>query len=458
MTLPRHLQGLETTLPDSGQLAAGTVAAKPENHPGERRQGDPDGAWVPWRIATGEGAANENPLLFRIRLQSFRILAVMATLVLTLMVARGAMMGGPFPWADLGNAAFFVLALAVAAARPNWLRGLCWLGLAALLLNAVEGMEPGATEVVTPVLILLPLLILYGALLGDLWISMTAMVGVSAIYAYTWSSQSNLGERDLLLLTNLCVVTVFSGAAAFCVWLRQRQLADRLNRQAEELRRELDARLRVQALVVHDLRSPLAVLTQAAELADAQAVEQMARRISAILDSAGDLAVGTPPRLTPVTVREIQEYLRVVFDPRLARKEQTLAIAGDDHLLVMTDLAILCNSVLGNFIGNAMKFSPRGATIVLSAERTGDRIRLAVNDRGPGFPEPLLAGKPHHPLQTPAIGTEGEQGGGYGLRIATLCAERLDGRIEMRNRADGGAISVLLPAANGRSSPPTTRR
>lgn len=76
-------------------------------------------------------------------------------------------------------------------------------------------------------------------------------------------------------------------------------------------------------------------------------------------------------------------------------------------------------------------------------------MRIQVEDQGTGFPSQVL----HHGSRGEELsslrGTDGEQGLGYGLRIAALCPERMDGVPEAGNREAGGAvISALLPEAS----------
>ena len=76
-------------------------------------------------------------------------------------------------------------------------------------------------------------------------------------------------------------------------------------------------------------------------------------------------------------------------------------------------------------------------------------MRIAINDRGPGLPQEVLACGPEGKDYPSTPGAEGETGSGYGLRIAALCAERLGGLLEVRNRAGGGAaVSIVLPCSS----------
>jgi signal transduction histidine kinase len=382
-------------------------------------------------------------------LETFRLIAGLAAITLAVIVVRGLLTGASLVWPDFANALFFVLIWALSRFRPDWLKALYWLGLASILLNTAGEALAAAGGMTHPYLLLLPLLVLYGVLLGDIWVSLVAFVGVHAIYLYAWFSQPVHDNKDFLIVTNLCLLTVITAAASFWVWRRHSTLLNQINRQAADLRKEVENRLRLHALIVHDIGNPLMVLLNAVAVDDRHLITDMAERISAIIESTAGLAEGESIKRSAVTFDEICDYLKGVFSTRLAKKNQSVSVTGEPKLSVTTDLTILCNSVLSNALNNAMKFSPRDSVIEIAAEPEGKGVRIAINDRGPGLPQNVLVCGPEGKDYPSTPGSEGETGSGYGLKIAALCAERLGGLLEVRNRAEGGAaVSIVLPCAS----------
>jgi len=379
------------------------------------------------------------------RLQTLRLLLALGTAALIFMAVRAIVVSGAISWPDMANAAFFALLLVLAIVWPHWVTAIAWLGLASLFINAVDGLDFHSQEPLTAAHLLLPLFILYAALLGDLYMSLVALLGVLGIYTATWFTHSAMQPRQTVMLTNLMVLTVVSGVAALAVWWRHSRLERRLDLQADALRTELETRLRLQAMVTHDIRTPLTALVNSALLDDPEIVQEMASRITRIIDSTRELTKGSGIVISAVTVTDIWRYLDETFSAKLSEKDQRLETSGDVAILVEADLAILCNSILGNFITNAAKFSPRGSVIRVTSELAGDAVRIAILDEGPGLPEDLLQRGPESSRHHSRRGTEGEQGTGYGLQIAALCAARMDGRIELGDGPAGGIISVLLP-------------
>jgi len=406
-------------------------------------------AWTPWRFSVGRVSSGEAPWLIRSRLETFRLIAGLAAITLAVVFVRGLLIGAPLVLPDIANAVFFVLIWALSRQRPDWLKALYWLGLMSILLNASGEALTSAGGMNQPYLLLLPLLVLYGALLGDIWVSIVAFMGVHAIYLYAWFSDPVHNRHDFISFTNLCILTVMTAAASFWVWRRLRQLLNQFELQAADLRKEVENRLRLHALIVHDIGNPLMVLLNAVAVDDRHLITDMAERISAIIESTAGLAEGESIKRSVVTFDEICDYLKGVFSARLAKKNQTVTVTGEPKLSVTTDLTILCNSVLSNALNNSMKFSPRDSVIEIAAEPEGKGVRIAINDRGPGLPQKVLVCGPEGKDYPSTPGSEGETGSGYGLRIAALCAERLGGLLEVRNRAEGGAaVSIVLPCAS----------
>lgn len=104
--------------------------------------------------------------------------------------------------------------------------------------------------------------------------------------------------------------------------------------------------------------------------------------------------------------------------------------------------------ILVNLVENAHKYSPAGAPVNLSVRRNGDRLVLAVADRGPGVPDAERE-RIFEPFYRPA-GTPPDVGGtGLGLAIARKLAEAQGGTLSCTPRPGGGSVFLLtLPAAD----------
>jgi signal transduction histidine kinase len=136
-----------------------------------------------------------------------------------------------------------------------------------------------------------------------------------------------------------------------------------------------------------------------------------------------------------------------ILKPLLEQKDLALAIAVDaDVPIVHSDPAKL-QQVLYNFLSNAIKFSPAGGRIDLTAGREDeDHVRIAVADRGPGIaPEnQRLIFEKFRQLDGGMTRTHG--GTGLGLSISKELITILGGTIGVRSAlGEGATFWVVLP-------------
>ncbi len=141
----------------------------------------------------------------------------------------------------------------------------------------------------------------------------------------------------------------------------------------------------------------------------------------------------------------LEEIVGVVLN-RLARplREYKVItnIPPDLPLLPLDD--VLIQQVLMNLLENAMKFSPTGSALELSAQQRPGDVTVTVADRGPGFPpgeEERIFDKFYRVDRQ-----GGRSGAGLGLAICRGIVELHGGHIWAENRPAGGAaIHFTLP-------------
>ena len=103
--------------------------------------------------------------------------------------------------------------------------------------------------------------------------------------------------------------------------------------------------------------------------------------------------------------------------------------------------------VVENLLSNAVKFSPPGGLVRIRVARAGERVRVSVEDRGPGIP---LEFQPHvfeKFAQGPRTNARREGGTGLGLHIARGIVERLGGAMGFASTpGEGSSFYFDLPA------------
>lgn len=255
------------------------------------------------------------------------------------------------------------------------------------------------------------------------------------------------------------------GADAYLIRpVDNRELAARVRAalQIHRLRRELAALRRDQtAMLVHDLRHPLANLSMLAEVIEADDLRPEDRREAAatirrMVDNLGSLvdSILTASKLEagvfsvdpkPVALETFVAPSVEVFGPLATRRRVTLEVASLPAALVRVD-AVRARQVVDNLLSNALKFTPRGGSVRLDATVEGAFVRVRVDDSGSGVPEAERAVVFDRYRQGATGRTRG--GSGLGLAIAAGIVAAHGGDIRCEDSPLGGArFSFSLPRA-----------
>jgi signal transduction histidine kinase len=209
----------------------------------------------------------------------------------------------------------------------------------------------------------------------------------------------------------------------------------------------------------HELRTPLAVIEAQTSLALSQdrdpawyrnaftRVGSESRRIRRLVDDLLWLArVDTPqgrPAAEPVELGVIVHQAAERFAAVAESRGVTLQVSvGLGPLAVMGSSEWL-DRLLGVLLDNAFKYAPTGGTVAVGVAVDGNRVRLVVEDSGPGIPDeerPKIFDRFHR------AEAQGGYGSGLGLAIADAVVRHTHGRWEVDTSALGGArMAVSWP-------------
>jgi two-component system phosphate regulon sensor histidine kinase PhoR len=104
--------------------------------------------------------------------------------------------------------------------------------------------------------------------------------------------------------------------------------------------------------------------------------------------------------------------------------------------------------VIINLLDNAVKFTPAGGNIVISARQSDGRLRLSVRDTGIGIPQDEQGRIFERFYRVDASRDRREGGTGLGLAIAKHLVQAMGGTIEVESSAgEGTTFCVVLPLA-----------
>ena len=225
----------------------------------------------------------------------------------------------------------------------------------------------------------------------------------------------------------------------------------------------------VLGIVAHDLRSPLSAVSMYAHLqleslppgAEARpwmegivrSAEQMGRLIQDLLDVAA-LEAGRL-RMEPCAVRPgalLRDAARA-FETQAAAAGLRLEVHAAPGLPPVLGDPERILQVLGNLLGNAVKFTPAGGRVSLAAAAAPDGVALSVSDTGPGIAPGELERVFDRFWQARSAR---RAGAGLGLAIARGIVEAHGGRLWAESEPGEGSTFtfVLPPAAETDAAPP----
>lgn len=208
----------------------------------------------------------------------------------------------------------------------------------------------------------------------------------------------------------------------------------------------------------HELRTPLAVIEAQTSLAlnqdrdpawyrhAFQRVGSESGRIRRLVDDLLWLArVDTPqgrPSAEPVEVGVLVQQAAERFAAVAESRGITLQVSVGLGPLAVMGSSTWLDRLLGVLLDNAFKYAPAGGTVGLSAGVDGNRVRVVVEDSGPGIPEderPKIFDRFHRAMDQ-------GYGSGLGLAIADAVVRHTHGRWEVSTSALGGArMAVSWP-------------
>ncbi len=241
------------------------------------------------------------------------------------------------------------------------------------------------------------------------------------------------------------------------------RMADELERSIEFIRHDRDRSRDFLADVSHELRTPIAALRMYNELLQNGAVEEVATRAEFLETSrvqierldwlASNLLELSKLDSGLIALDVRPDDLRTVIQSAI---EQARPGADRKGITLVADVPLTpfrfphdpprLGQVVGNLVGNAIKFTPTGGRVTVTLSATQDGARIRVQDTGIGIaPEELP-----HVFERFYRGSRANDvrasGSGLGLAIARSIVEMHGGRISIASRpGQGTQVDVFLP-------------
>lgn len=243
------------------------------------------------------------------------------------------------------------------------------------------------------------------------------------------------------------------------------QLAHTFNKMSSELAEVERIRKDLIANVSHELRTPISALQAVLEnLIDGveppetetlqtmlQQVERLGRLVTQLLDLSKLESGAVPLDRRPFELRPVIDQAARESSVNAAQtdgKSVGVSVTVEPDDLAIKGDAERVHQVLANLLDNALRHSPEGGVVGVTAVGRDGRARIEVTDEGPGMPEGEATRVFERFYRSDAARTASEGGSGLGLAIARWIVELHDGDIHAENRAPTGCrMTVDLPRA-----------
>jgi signal transduction histidine kinase len=230
-----------------------------------------------------------------------------------------------------------------------------------------------------------------------------------------------------------------------------------VGRRADDERSATRRRDEVLGIVAHDLRNHLNTIRASSKVAlvmgdrsprrPIETIERVSERMERLICDLLDVSA--------------IECGMLAVDPAPVRPADVLAEAVDAHTAASAELGIGLNvdceeelpeiaadfqrllQILGNLLGNAMKFTPRGGHIIVGASRDAGQVLFRVSDTGRGIPADQL---PHIFNKSSQRRARPQEGVGLGLAICKAIVDAHGGRIWVDSGvARGTTVRFTMP-------------
>ncbi len=235
------------------------------------------------------------------------------------------------------------------------------------------------------------------------------------------------------------------------------ELAKAFNKMSSELSRSVNTRKQMTADIAHELRTPLSLILGHAEAVhdgvlppsreNFEIIREEAERLEHLVNDLRILSLADAGELSinPQTVepeRLLQE-VAAIYQYQTQRKNITLDLDITSPLSNIEVDPGRMTQVLTNILDNALRHTPEGGRILLSAKDTNDQVELAIEDSGPGLKAEDIDRIFDRFYRTDSSRQREDGGSGLGLAIARSIVQAHGGQLSAESE-EGKGLKVIV--------------
>ena len=281
-------------------------------------------------------------------------------------------------------------------------------------------------------------------------------LGGAGVVCYALAFYFSSPVRKLRQATNLLAEGDLSVRVGPKMGRRRDELADLgrdFDKMAERLQNLMLSERRLLGDISHELRSPLARMNVALELAEQTANEDTQKYLQRIYRESERLnqLIGqllalarlesgdTKDREEVVNIKAIVEEVAHDADFEAKSKNCGVVVLHSDEMATIGNIELL-RSAIENVVRNAIRYTGEATKIEITAQKRGGEAMIQVRDYGPGVPQEELS-ELFRPFYRVAAARDRQSGGvGLGLAIAERAIGAHGGTITAKNAPGGGLL------------------
>lgn len=237
--------------------------------------------------------------------------------------------------------------------------------------------------------------------------------------------------------------------------------------RSDNERRNLESTLlfksRVLSVIAHDLKNPIASVSQFSELLVSKPELSSKAHVRDSLRASSQAALTLLDNLLywgrseseslsitpqPIEMSELVRDVEALYQHMAVQKELAFTSQVDKGVIAYAD-PVLINIILRNLVANAIKFTRKGGSVTIRAWQEVNQVFCSVKDTGVGMKEEYLEQFKKDGYLGSSAGTDQEIGTGLGLQLIVDLLEKNNGILEIESKAEvGSTFTFTLPTVN----------
>ncbi len=235
------------------------------------------------------------------------------------------------------------------------------------------------------------------------------------------------------------------------------ELATAFNKMSAQLSRSINARRQMTADIAHELRTPLSLILGHAEAVhdgvlppsreNFEIIREEARRLEKLVDDLRLLSLADAGELPiirqSISPAQLLEDLHGAYRYRARQKKVSIVLNIASGLPMVELDPGRMTQVLSNVMDNALRYTPKGGTIVLAARQAGSSLELSIRDSGTGVSHEEAERIFDRFYRADASRQREDGGSGLGLAIAKSFVQAHNGQMWAES-APGQGLTVFI--------------